>query len=171
VVLFGFSAGAQARGPSATSSRERRSLRLSPAGLGPVHFGMDQGAAERALGEGISVENGINGCSFWTVPGVRAGSQLTALHGRLSYIILFRRGTATTRGIRVGDGLLRLRHRYRGKLHPGRTASLGYAEQRLFVTQHDAGVAYEIEFDIVHGRVAFISAATKHVIETFGECA
>ena len=106
-----------------------------------------------------------------TVPEVRAGSQLIALHGRLSYILLFKRGTATTRGIRVGDGLRRLRHHYRGKLHPGRTASLGYAEQRLFVTQHVGDATYEIEFDIVHRRVAFISAATKHVIETFGECA
>lgn len=42
---------------------------------------------------------------------------------------------------------------------------------RLFVTEHEGAAGYEIEFDIVHGRVAFISAATKHVIETFGECA
>lgn len=132
---------------------------------------MDSQAAERALGQAISVEEGINGCSFWTLPGTGTNGQLIARHGRLSYILLFKRGTATTRGIKVGDGLTRLHHRYRGKLHQGRTASLGYAEQRLFVTQREGGAAYEIEFDIVHERVAFISAATKHVIETFGECA
>lgn len=157
--------------PNTSALLRGRTLRLAPTGLGPVRFGMDSAAAERALGHPISVEDGINGCSFWTLPGVGASGQVIARHGRLSYILLFKRGTATTRGIKVGDGLTRLRHRYRGKLHPGRTASLSYAEQRLFVTQHESGAAYEIEFDIVHGRVAFISAATKHVIETFGECA
>jgi hypothetical protein len=156
---------------AAVRGRRGGALRLSPTGLGPLRFGMDAEAAERALGNAISVEDGINGCSFWTLPGVGAGGQLIARQGRLSYILLFERGTATTRGIRVGDGLGRLRHRYRGKLHRGRTASLGYAQERLFVTRHEHGAAYEIEFDIVHGRVAFISAATKHVIETFGECA
>jgi hypothetical protein len=160
-----------ARPTSVAVPRKRGALRLSPAGLEPVHFGMDAAAAERALGEGISVEDGINDCSFWTLPGAGVSGQLIALHGRLSYILLFKRGTTTTRGVRVGDGINRLRHRYRGKLHRGRTASLGYAEQRLFVTERDGGATYEIEFDIVHGRVAFISAATKHVIETFGECA
>jgi hypothetical protein len=155
----------------ASTLLRRAALRLSPTGLGPLRFGMDAQAAEQALGRAISVEEGINGCSFWSLPGAGASGQLIARQGHLSYILLFKRGTATSRGIKVGDGLTRLRHRYRGKLHPDRTASLGYAEQRLFVTEHEGGAAYEIEFDIVHGRVAFISAATKHVIETFGECA
>lgn len=156
---------------NASAARRRRAVRLSPFGLGRVHFGMNAFAAGRALGKPISVEDGINDCSFWTLPKRKVSGQLIALRGRLSYILLFKRGTATTRGVRVGDGLSRLRHRYRGKLHRGRTASLGYAEQRLFVTKHERATAYEIEFDIAHRRVAFISAGTKHVIETFGECA
>ncbi|HEX6688490.1 MAG TPA: hypothetical protein VF085_07475 [Solirubrobacterales bacterium] len=157
-------------GPTA-AQRDQGGLRLSPSGLGPVRFGMDVAEADRALGSAISVEDGINDCAFWTLPGMPAGSQLIALRGRLSYAILFKRATATTRGVRVGDSLRRLRHRYRGRLHRGRTASLGYADQRLFTTTHDGEATYEIEFDIVKGRVAFVSAGTRHVIETFGECA
>jgi hypothetical protein len=41
----------------------------------------------------------------------------------------------------------------------------------LFVTEHAAGITYDLEFDIVRGRVASIAAASQHVIETFGECA
>jgi hypothetical protein len=158
----------------ATRRPDRRgaaALRLSPEGLGPIHFGMTSTAAEAAAGQRISVEDGVYGCSFWSLPGAGSGDQLIARNGRLFYAILFKRGTATTRGIKIGDGLRRLRHRYRGKLRDGRTASLGYAEQHLFVTEHQGGAIYELEFDIVRGRIAFISAATKHVIETFGECA
>lgn len=162
---------ASTRRRNTPTARRRGVLRLSPFGLGAAHFGMDAVAAERALGQPISVEDGINDCSFWTLPGAEASGQLIARQRRLSYILLFKRGAATTRGVRVGDGLNRLRRRYRGKLHRGRTASLGYAELRLFVTKHEHGVAYEIEFDIAHRRVAFISAGAKHVIETFGECA
>jgi len=132
---------------------------------------MNVSEADRALGAPIAVEEGINGCDFWTLPGMPTGNQLVALHSRLAYALLFKRGTPTTRGIKVGDSLNRLRHRYRGNLHRGRTASLGYADRRLFVTKHDHGTTYEIEFDVTSGSVAFISAGTRHVIETFGECA
>jgi hypothetical protein len=145
-------------------------MRLSPSGLGPIHFGMDVTEADRAIGSPISVEAGINGCSFWTVPRVRRGTQLIALRGRLAYALVYQRGTATTRAIRVGDGLTRLHHRYRGRLHGGRSASLSGADQRLFVSKRKGGAIYELEFDIVRSRVAFISAGTRHVIETFGEC-
>lgn len=156
---------------SPPAARGGRVLRLSPQGLGPIHFGMNAATAERALGSAISVEEGINGCAFWSVTGMDAGSQLLALHGSLAYALLFQRGTSTTREIEVGDSLSRLRHRYRSKLHGGRSASLSGAEKRLFVTKHEGDATYEIEFDIANDRVAFISAGTQHVIETFGECA
>jgi hypothetical protein len=142
--------------------------RLSPEGLGPVHFGMDVDQAEAALGSPVGVDPGINGCTFWTLPG---GAQGIAFGGQLGYISLFRRGAKTSRGIEVGDGLTRLRHRYRGELHKGRSASLGAAHLRLFSSSRTGGATYELEFDIVHGKVAFISAGTRHTIETFGECA
>jgi hypothetical protein len=145
-----------------------RAPRLSPEGLGPVHFGMDVGQAEAALGSSVEVDPGINGCSFWTLPG---GAQATALGGRLAYILVFEPGTKTTRGIGVRDGLTRLRHRYRGHLHRGRSASLGAADLRLFANKRRGDTTYELEFDIVGGRVAFIGAGTRHTIETFGECA
>lgn len=150
--------------------REQPPLTLSPSGFGAAHFGMNLRQAEGALGRAISVEPSINGCSFWTVPGSR-GIQLLALNGSLAYALIYERGVATTRGIKVGDGLDRLRRRYGGKLHRGRSASLSGADKRLFVSEHDGGTTYELEFDIANGRVAFISAATRHVIETFGECA
>jgi hypothetical protein len=146
-------------------------LRLSPQGLGPLRFGMNAAQAERSLGAPIAVEDGINGCSFWTLPNQAPGTQLVAFGGRLGYILLFERGTATTRGVRVGDSIHRLRHRYRGKLHRGRSASLSGADRRLFATSRQGAATYELEFDLHAGRVAFISAATKHTIETFGECA
>jgi hypothetical protein len=145
-----------------------RAPRLSPEGLGPVHFGMDVDQAEAALGSPVDAEPGINDCTFWTLPGDAQG---IAFGGRLGYISLFRRGTKTTRGIEVGDGLTRLRHRYRGRLHKGRSASLGAADLRLFASSRNGDATYELEFDIVHGKVAFISAGTRHTIETFGECA
>jgi cutinase len=161
--------------PSARSARRARpatsGLRLAPRGLGPVRFGMDVAQAESSLGAGIAVEEGINGCSFWTLPGQAPGTQLIAFDGRLGFVLLYARGPATTRGVKVGDGIDRLRHRYRGKLHPGRSASLSGATQRLFVTSRQGPAKYELEFDLYDGHVAFISAATKHTIETFGECA
>lgn len=152
----------------AVSPAAVRAPRLSPEGLGPVHFGMDVDQAEAALGSSVEVESGINGCSFWKLAG---GAQAIALDARLAYVLLFERGTRTTRGIEVGDGLTRLRHRYRGQLHSGRSASLGAADLRLFASKHRGNTTYELEFDIVGGRVAIISAGTRHTIETFGECA
>ena len=157
VLATSMSAGAAPRAP-----------RLSPEGLGPVHFGMDLDQAEAALGSPVGADPGINGCSFWTLPG---RAQAIAFGGQLGYILLFERGTKTTRGIEVGDGLARLRHRYRGQLHSGRSASLGAADLRLFADSHHRGATYELEFDIVGGKVILISAGTKHTIETFGECA
>ena len=142
--------------------------RLSPEGFGPVHFGMNRDQAEAALGAPIEVDPGINGCSFWTLSDGVSG---TAFGGRLGYILLSESGPRTTRNIKVGDGLARLRHRYRGRLHNGRSASLGAADLHLFTSEHLRGAAYEIEFDISGGRVTFISAGTRHTIETFGECA
>jgi hypothetical protein len=153
------------------AARSIPGLRLSPQGLGPVRLGMDAAQAERSLGAPIAVEDGINGCGFWTLPSQPPGTQLIAFDGRLGYVILFERGAATTRGVRVGDGIRRLRHRYRGKLHRGRSASLSGADRRLFVTARRGTARYELEFDLHRGRVAFISAATRHTIETFGECA
>lgn len=146
-------------------------LRLAPQGLGPLRFGMDATQAERSLGGPITVEDGINGCSFWTLRNQAPGTQLIAFGGRLGYVLLYERGAATTRGVKVGDSVQRLRRRYRGELHRGRSASLSGTDRRLFVTTHEGGAAYELEFDLNAGRVAFISAAAKHTIETFGECA
>jgi hypothetical protein len=145
---------------------------LSPSGIDPLRFGMDALQAEAALGTSIRVEHGINGCSFWRVPGLPPqGVQLIAFSGRLSYILLYRRDFATARGVMVGDSLRRLRRRYGGQLRRGRTASLSGAESFLFVDQRSGGATFTLEFDIWKKHVAFISAATKHVIETFGECA
>ena len=146
-------------------------LRLSPQGFGPIHFGMDADAAEAALGRPIEDNPSINGCGFWEAGGLTNGVGLTTFEGRLGYALLYKRGPKTTRGIEVGDGLNRLRHRYRGRLHRGRSASLGAADLRLFSSEHVSGATYELEFDIVKGRVAFIGAGTRHTIETFGECA
>lgn len=157
MLLAASAAGAASRAP-----------RLSPDGLGPVHFGMDADQAEAALGSPVDAEPGINDCTFWTFPG---GAQGIAFGGQLGYISLYRRGAKTSRGIEVGDGLTRLRHRYRGKLHKGRSASLGAADLRLFASSRNGDATYELEFDIVDGKVAFISAGTRHTIETFGECA
>ncbi|HTR75089.1 MAG TPA: hypothetical protein VMH33_07495 [Solirubrobacterales bacterium] len=157
-----FSGAAAARPPS---------LRLSPAALGPVRFGMDARQASAALGAQVEVDPGINGCNFWTLPGFSNGAQTIALHGRLAYAEIYRRGPKTTRGITVGDGISRLRHRYRGRLHGGRSGSLGAAENRLFASEVRGGATYELEFDIWHTRVIHISAGTRRTIETFGECA
>ena len=146
-------------------------LRLAPSGVGPVRFGMDARQASAALGAQVEVAPGINGCSFWTLPGLANGVQTIAFHGRVAYSEIFRRGPKTTRGITVGDGINRLRHRYRGRLHGGRSASLGAAESRLFASEVRGDATYELEFDIWHSRVAHISAGTRRTIETFGECA
>jgi hypothetical protein len=161
-VIAVFSGDAAARGPS---------LRLSPSALGRVRIGMDAHQASAALGTQVEVEPGISDCSFWTLPGLPNGTQVIALHGRLAYAEIYRRGPKTTRGITVGDGISRLRHRYRGRLHGGRSASLGAAETRLFASEVSGGATYELEFDIWHARVIHISAGTRRTIETFGECA
>lgn len=165
------STAASGGSPPGALESSQPALRLSPEGLGPMRFGMDSSQASKALEASVDVEPGINGCSFWTMPGLEQGAQVIALQGRLAYVLLYQRGQRTTRGIEVGDGFDRLRHRYRGNLHHGRSASLSGANLRLFVTEHSGGASYELEFDIVNGRVAFISAGTKRTIETFGECA
>jgi hypothetical protein len=159
-------------GPGALRALVSRSApRLSPQGLGPIHLGMDLGQAEDALGAAIESEDGVNGCSFWTAAGVPAGVELIAFDGRLGYVGVFQRIFATTRGVRVGDGVIRLRHRYRGRLHAGRSASLAGPGQRLFVSEWIGGAIYELEFDLSKGRVVSMEASTRHTIETFGECA
>ncbi len=152
------------------SSSAAAAPRLSPEGFGPVHFGMNLHQADASLGIPIEVDPGtnVNGCSFWTLSG---GVQAIAFGGRLGYISLSEPGPKTTRDIEVGDGLARLRHRYRGRLHDGRSGSLAGPEMRLFDTARLGGATYELEFDISGGKVALISAGTRHTIETFGECA
>lgn len=145
-------------------------LRLSQLGLGPVHIGDTFAQAQSSSGFAISTQAGVNGCAEWTLPGVISGTQLTALHGRLGLIAVYRRGTATTRGVRVGDSLARLRSHYRHRLRSGKSASLGAADQRLFSDRVSRGVVYTLEFDIYAGKVGYITAATRHTIETFGEC-
>jgi hypothetical protein len=142
--------------------------KLSPEGLGAAHFGMRVDQAESALSTPIEVAPSVGGCSFWTLPG---GVEGIAFGGRLAYIGVGRRGIKTTRGVEVGDGLVRLRHRYRGRLHGGRSGSLAGPVTRLFSTERRGDARYELEFDIDAGRVASISAGTRHTIETFGECA
>jgi hypothetical protein len=145
--------------------------RLSPQGFGPILFGMSPQQASRAAGTDVEAEQTTPPCSLWTVPGASlSGAQLIALHGQLSYILIYQRGLATTRRIKVGDGLKRLRHRYRGKLRHGHSASLSGASLRLFTDLHKDGTTYTIEFDIEKGHIAFISAGSRDVIETFGEC-
>ena len=147
-------------------------LRLSPQGLGPIRFGMSAAQAETASGLSVGVEESVGDCSFWTLPGLPLpAANLVALDGRFAYVLLFRRNVSTSRGIKVGDGLTRLRHRYRGKLYSGHSAALDAAEMRLFSSTRVGAATYEIEFDIDRGRVGYISAGTRHVIETFGECA
>jgi hypothetical protein len=157
-----FSGNAAARPPS---------LGLSPSGIGPVRFGMDAHQASAALGAQVEVDPGINDCSFWSLPSFSNGAQMIAFHGRLAYAEIYGRGPKTTRGITVGDGINRLRHRYRGRLHGGRSGSLGAADSRLFASEVRRGATYELEFDIWHARVSHISAGTRRTIETFGECA
>jgi hypothetical protein len=156
---------------SGTAGARTTSLRLSPSGVGPVRFGMDARQAAAALGVNVEADPGINGCSFWPLPGLPNGAQMIAFHGRVAYAEIYRRGPKTTRGITVGDDIKRLRHRYRGRLHGGRSASLGAAETRLFASEVRGDVTYELEFDIWHARVAHIGAGTRRTIETFGECA
>lgn len=170
-LALGLPSSAGAGSPSRVLTSGQAALRLSPEGLGPMRFGMDPRQAGDALGAPVEVETGISTCSFWTVPGIKQGTQVIARQGRLAYILLYESGPRTTRGIQVGDGLNRLRHRYRGRLHSGRSASLAFADLRLFADEHRGGATYTLEFDIVHGKVALISAGTKHTIETFGECA
>ena len=146
-------------------------LRLSPLGVGPVRFGMSAAQAGSTLHARVKVSRGVSGCSFWTVSGFAAQrGQLIAFGGRLSYAIIYGRGPSTTRRTRVGDTIAQLRHRYRHLRH-GKSGSLGAADERLFADQRSAGRTYTIEFDIVRGKVAFISAGSRRTIETFGECA
>jgi hypothetical protein len=155
----------------AIAARRPPTLRLHPSGLGPIRIGMYSEQAERVLGRPIEVEEGISDCSFWTVPGVRPGTQLIAFDGRLGYIDIYRRGPETTGGITVGDSAAALFHRYRGRLHRGRSAAEGIAGPRFFTSEHRDGATYTMEFDTYKGRVSAIYAATRHVIETFQECA
>jgi hypothetical protein len=148
----------------------RAELRLSPSGLGPIHFGMDQGQAERALGEAITSAEAINTCSFWNIPGAEPGIQMIAFEGRLGYILLYKDGTQTTRGIELGDGARKLRRRYGSLLHPGRSA-FPQPGRSLFVDERINGATFALEFDVSHGKVMSIKAGTKQVVDTFYECA
>lgn len=55
------------------------------------------------------------------MPGLAGGAQVIARGGRLAYILFYESGPKTTRGIKVGDGLARLR----GHLHQGRSTASG----------------------------------------------
>jgi hypothetical protein len=145
-------------------------LRLSPRGLGPIHFGMSRSQASAALGSPVDADPGAHGCSSWSVPAAPEGVSLTAFEGRLAVALLYQRGPRTTRGIQVGDGVKRLRRLYRGDLRRGKSGSLSGADLHLFTDEVKGDATFTIDFQIVKKRIAFISAGTRHVIETFGEC-
>jgi hypothetical protein len=48
---------------------------------------------------------------------------------------------------------------------------LSLAPTSLFMDERRRGKIYTMEFDINHHDISFISAARRHVIQTFGECA
>jgi hypothetical protein len=100
----------------------------------------------------------------------RSSYELLAFRHRLGYAQLLNRHFTTTRGVRVGDSVRRLTD--------GTAAScdmagqpLSLAPTSLFMDERRRGKIYTMEFDINHHDISFISAARRHVIQTFGECA
>jgi hypothetical protein len=159
----------------AASAEGLAGARLSPLGLGPVRVGMTPEQASQAAG--ITFDVGApdeHGCVDWPTPGLAPYSaQLLSFAGdrTLGLVLLMNRRVATTRGVRLGDSVRKLRRRYRHHLRHGSTASLGGGSEFLFYDRRRNGVTYTLEFGLYKGKVSAMTAATRHTIKTFGECA
>jgi len=144
---------------------------LSPSGIGPIRFGMTLAEGTAAADLPVTSVPGINGCSEWRIQGLGTGLELVAFGGRLEYALAYSSAIATTRGVRVGDSVARLRRQYRGMLRQGRSGSLGGQQERVFSDERIGTRTFTLEFSLAAHRVSSIAAGSRHTIETFGECA
>lgn len=157
--------GVRARTPPSGPPRLTLKSRISFAGIGPVRIGMTPNEAERAGRRAVAFGAEVNpGCAGDTFDPERYGLSTLTINGRIQELAVSQRGIATTRGIRVGDSVARLRRVYgsslhRGPLTPGLTR--GY-ELRSGTN--------EIQFRITGQRVRAIATGTRPTIDRFEGC-
>jgi hypothetical protein len=156
--------------PAGAAAGTMRGARLHPLGLGPLRFGMTAAQARQAAGQPIRESKPFNSCTTFRYAGQPRGIAMTAFNGRLGYIEIYQRGPKTTKGIRVGDSVAMLRAAYGSRVRTGRSAALSGADSHLFVDRKRGGRTFTLDFHISGDRIAFISAARRKIIETFGEC-
>jgi len=148
-------------------------LRLTPDRLGPITFGTTLEQASSELGDTLEAEPSVNGCVYFGLPGpLRYSATLLASRGvELDLIIVGRRGIQTSRGIRVGDSLRRLRHKYRRRLA---VAPRGYdlsGATTFYWVHSTVNAGYVLRFGLYRGRVTEMTAGRRALVVDFGECA
>lgn len=149
-------------------------LRLTPDRLGPIRLGMTVEQASTALGATIEPIPSAYGCVYWGLPGtLQYSAQLLASKGvKLDLIMVTGRGIMTTRGIRVGDSLRRLRQKYGRRLA---VAPKGYdlsaATKFYWIHSTMAGTKRVLRFGFYRGKVAGMTAGPQELVVRFGECA
>jgi hypothetical protein len=147
--------------------------RLAPDRLGPLRFGMTAEDMTTALGQPVTRQPGAYGCSTFTVPGIEEDAQLLAIRGpRLQLVMVYARGIPTTRDVRVGDSLRKLRGRYGSRLKPAAAGnSLSAADAYYSVTRRRGRATYVLRFTVFNSRVSFMDAGRRSDVLGFGECA
>jgi len=111
--MFASSAIAEATAPALTLGS-----RITELGIGPVRIGMTAAQAEQAAGHQVQIGIDINlGCRSDTIGPHGYGLSTLTRNGRIATMFVGRRGLATSRGIRVGDSVGKLRRAYRSTVH------------------------------------------------------
>jgi hypothetical protein len=158
---------------ASAGAAEAASLKLAPNKLGPIRIGMTAGQATTALGDVVTRERGPF-CDSFRLPGDPNGIALVGTKRR--HITLFEAFTPkfrTTRGVRVGDTLGKLRNRYGNKLRSVPAGNdLSGAASYFGVTKRVGNRKFLLRFLLDEDDViSFMEAGLRKTVLGFGECA
>ncbi len=91
----------------------KESARLSPDGLGPVRIGATVAAAERHLGHSLRINRNASPPCGVGIISKRLKADVLVTGPRIAVIDVRGGPLSTTRGIRVGDSVAKLKRRYK----------------------------------------------------------
>lgn len=144
---------------------------ISLSGLGGIGIGERLSVVERRLGQDIAYQHGIAGgpgspCGTGTLSPRSLGVSVLGTNFRIASVTVTRRGIATPSGVRVGDGLTRLRRAYPGRLVRVRNP---YAPRKFDYEYRDGN--RKLVFDTDNERVRQITTGRRPEVDYVEGCA
>ena len=147
------------------------SHRISLDGYGPVKFGMNHVAAQRALGVKLVDEHpdpDYPHCTFLSPANGHTGVSFMLLHGYIARVDVSERAVATLSGARVGDSKASVISRYSGRIlvTPHHYTAPHGSYLTMLSSDHKRGLRFETDGN----KVTTFYAGTKEAIEFVEGC-